>query len=217
MREGALRLPAPLHRVGPGCFVQNHILKENSMKRRTTLILVECAMMIAMATVLSFVKIINLPQGGSVTLASMAPLVLVSYRHGLKWGIGTAFAHSLLQMLLGFYAPPVQTFTAFAGVVLLDYVIAFTVLGTAAFFGKPIKNRAVGAAFGAVVVGILRFVCSFLSGILIWGSYAPEGTPVWLYSLTYNGSYMVWEIIITAAVIAVLVPVLDRIGHKAAQ
>jgi thiamine transporter len=181
------------------------------MKRRTTLILVECAMMIAMATVLSFIKIFNLPQGGSVTLASMAPLVLVSYRHGLKWGIGTGFAHSLLQMVIAFYPPPVQSISAFAGVVLLDYVLAFTVLGTAAFFSKPIKNRVAAAAVGTSVVCLLRFVCSFLSGILIWSSYAPEGTPVWIYSLTYNGSYMLPELIITAVVIAILVPVSDRI------
>ena len=185
------------------------------MKRKavkTILILVECAMMIAMATVLSMFKLFTLPQGGSVTIASMVPLILVSYRHGLKWGVGTAFVHSLLQMLLGFYPPPAQTFLAFVGVIALDYVLAFTVLGTAAFFGKPLKNRVVSVAVGASVVGVLRFLCSFLSGILIWSSYAPEGTPVWAYSLTYNGGYMLPEIIITAVAAMILVPVLDKIG-----
>ncbi|MEL4105268.1 energy-coupled thiamine transporter ThiT [Oscillospiraceae bacterium WX1] len=186
------------------------------MKRKTTLILVECAMMIAMSVVLSFIKLYEFPQGGAVTLASMAPLVLVSYRHGIKWGLAAAFVYSLLQMILppGFYPPPAKTFMAFAGVVLLDYVIAFTVLGTAAFFGKPFKNKVLSAAVGAVAVTVLRLTCHFFSGILIWGSYAPEGTPVWLYSLTYNGTYMVWEIIITAVVVAILVPVLDRIDRN---
>jgi thiamine transporter len=183
------------------------------MKKKTTLILVECAMMIAMATVLSLIKIYNFPQGGSVTLASMAPIVLVSYRHGIKWGLGAAFIYSLLQMILppGFIPPPAQTFIAFAAVVLLDYVIAFTVLGTASFFGKPFKNRALSGVIGAVAVTVLRLACHFLSGILVWSSYA-QGQPVWLYSLTYNGAYMLWEIIITAVVVAVLVPVLDRIS-----
>ncbi len=188
------------------------------MKRKavtTILTLVECALMIAMATVLSMFKLFTLPQGGSVTIASMVPLVLVSYRHGLKWGIGTAFAHSLLQMLLGFYPPPAQTFFAFVGVILLDYVLAFTVLGTAAFFGRPFKNRIAGIAVGATAVGILRFLCSFLSGILVWASYAPEGTAVWVYSLTYNGGYMLPEIVITTAVTMILVPVLDRLGRGA--
>jgi thiamine transporter len=113
----------------------------------------------------------------------------------------------------GFYPPPAQTFFAFAAVVLLDYVIAFTVLGTASFFGKPFKNRALSGVIGAVAVTVLRLVCHFLSGILVWSSYAPEGTPVWLYSLGYNGTYMLWEIIITAVVTAILVPVLDRISR----
>lgn len=184
------------------------------MKEKTTLILAESAMMIAMAVVLSLIKVYEFPQGGSVTLASMAPIVLVSYRHGVKWGLGAAFVYSLLQLILppGFYPPPAKTFIAFAGVVLLDYTIAFTVLGTAAFFGKPFKNRVLSGAAGAVAVTVLRLVCHFLSGILVWNSFAPEGTPVWLYSLGYNGTYMLWEIIITAVVTAVLVPVLDRIS-----
>lgn len=185
------------------------------MKKSTTLTLVECALMIALSTVLSMFKIFELPQGGAVTCASMVPLVLVSYRHGTKWGITTAFAHSLLQMIIGFYAPPANTFWAFLGVILLDYVLAFTVLGTAAFFGKPFKNRAVSVAVGSVAVCALRFLCSFASGILIWGSDAPAGTPVWLYSLTYNGSYMLAEAVITAVVAVILIQVLDRTGHRA--
>lgn len=183
------------------------------MKRKPTVTLVECEMMIAMSTALSYVKVFEMPQGGSVTCASMAPLVLVSYRHGLKWGILTAFAHSLLQMLIGFVAPPAKTVGAFLAVVVLDYVAAYTVLGAAAFFGKPVKNRAGSVAVGAAAVAFLRFVCSFLSGILVWGAYAPEGTPVWLYSLSYNGSYMLPEILITAIVSVILIKALDRIGH----
>jgi thiamine transporter len=183
------------------------------MKKSTTITLVECAMMIAMSTALSYLKIFELPQGGAVTCASMVPLVLVSYRHGLKWGILTAFTHSLLQMLIEFNVPPAKTVGAFLAVIALDYVVAFTALGTAAFFGKPFKNRAVSVAVGTVAVAFIRFMCSFLSGILVWGSYAPEGTPVWLYSLTYNGSYMLPEILITAIVSVILIKALDRVGH----
>lgn len=186
------------------------------MKKNTTLTLVECALMIALSTVLSLLTIFKMPQGGAVTCASLVPLVLVSYRHGLKWGVGTAFVHSLLQMLLGFSAPPAKTFWAFLGVVLLDYVLAFTVLGTASFFGKPFKKRAASVAVGSVAVCFLRFVCSFLSGIVLWGEYAPADMPVWLYSLTYNGSYMIPETIITAVVAVVLVGVLDRVEHRPA-
>lgn len=184
------------------------------MKKNSTLILVECALMIALSTVLSMIKVFELPQGGSITLASMAPLVLVSYRHGMKWGLGTAFVHSLLQMLLQFNAPPAKTFGAFAAVVLLDYVLAYTVLGSAAFWGRPIRNRTASIAFGAAVAVFLRFLCSFTSGILIWGEYAPAGTPVWLYSLVYNGSYMLPELVITSVVTVALVNVLNRTGNR---
>ncbi len=185
------------------------------MKKNTTLILVECALMIAMATVLAMFKIFEMPQGGAVTCASLVPLVLVSYRHGLKWGVTTAFAHSLLQIIIKFDAPPASTILAFAAVVLLDYVLAFGVLGTASFFGRVFQNRTLSVAFGAIVVCVLRFLCSFTSGILIWYSYAPPGVPVWFYSLYYNGGYMIPETIITAVVSVILIQVLDRFDRKA--
>ena len=81
--------------------------------------LVECALMIAVGTVLAQIKIFEMPFGGSVTLVSMLPFILVSFRHGVKWGLATGFVNSLLQMLLGFYAPPAGTVAAFVGVVLL--------------------------------------------------------------------------------------------------
>lgn len=102
--------------------------------------LVECALMIAVGTVLAQIKIFEMPFGGSVTLVSMLPFILVSFRHGVKWGLATGFVNSLLQMLLGFYAPPAGTVAAFVGVVLLDYVLAFTLLGLAGVIAKPFKT-----------------------------------------------------------------------------
>ena len=93
-----------------------------------TRILVECALMIAIGTVLSNIKIFTMPNGGSVTLLSMLPFVLVSFRHGVKWGLFTGLVNGCLQMLLGFWAPPTPTFLYFLGEVLLDYLIAFMAL-----------------------------------------------------------------------------------------
>ena len=168
-----------------------------------TRILVECALMIAAGTVLSNIKIYELPNGGSVTFLSMLPFVLVSFRHGVKWGLFTGFVNSLLQMLLGFYAPPVPSFLYFLGEVLLDYVLAFMALGLAELFARPFHNRMVGVAFGTFMVGLLRFLCSFLSGVLVWGNLN-EGLVAWTYSLGYNASYMVPETLLTM-VAAVLV------------
>ena len=92
---------------------------------------------------------------------------------------------------------------------MLDYVIAFTVLGAADLFTKPFSNKLVGYTVGALAVTFIRFLCSFLSGVLIWGSYAPEGQPVWLYSLTYNGGYMIPNMILTAVIILVLCVAID--------
>ena len=156
-----------------------------------TRILVECALMIAAGTVLSNIKMFTMPNGGSVTLLSMLPFVLVSFRHGVKWGLFTGFVNSLLQMLLGFWAPPVPTFLYFLGEVLLDYVLAFMALGLA------------GVAFGTFMAGLLRFLCSFLSGVLIWGNLN-EGLAAWTYSLGYNASYMLPETLLTV-IAAVLI------------
>ena len=170
-----------------------------------TRIMVECALMIALATMLSYIPFIELPQGGSITLCSMLPIMVVGWRHGVKWGLFTGFVHGIIQMMLGFknvmYCTTIGTMVL---CILLDYLLAFSLLGAVGLISKPLKNSSVGIGLSAVAAGLYRYLCSFLSGILIWGGYAPEGTPVWIYSLTYNGSYMIPEIIITA-VAAVLV------------
>ena len=86
----------------------------------------------------------------------------------------------------------------------LDYVLAFGVLGLAGTIAKPIRNQYVAAAAGTGLVLLLRYACHVASGILIWDSYAPPGQPVWLYSVVYNATYMVPELLITTAVMLLL-------------
>lgn len=168
-----------------------------------TRILVECALMIALGTVLANIKIFELANGGSITLFSMVPFILVSFRHGAKWGLFTGFVNSLLQMLLGFYAPPAPGLLPLFGMIMLDYVLAFTLLGLACVFAKPFHNRLVGVAVGSAVVCIIRFLCSFFSGVLIWGNLS-DGLPAWTYSLGYNASYMLPETILTVVAVVLL-------------
>ena len=165
--------------------------------------LVECALMIALGTVLANIKIFTMPNGGSVTLLSMLPFVLVSFRLGVKWGLFTGLVNGCLQMLLGFYAPPAPGLLPLVGMILLDYVLAFTLLGLACVIAKPFQNRLVGVAVGTAIAGFLRFMCSFLSGVLVWGNLN-EGLSAWTYSLVYNASYMLPETILTT-VAAVLI------------
>ncbi len=171
-----------------------------------TFVLVKCALLVALAVALNFVKIAPWPNGGSITAAAMAPIVVAGLMFGPKWGLLTGFTYSLLQMLLdGISAPPVETVFWYALVVMLDYVVAFTVLGLAGVVAKPFSSPVKGAVAGTVAVTAVRYLCHFLSGILIWGVYAPEGTPVWLYSLLYNGSYMIPEMLITTAMVSFFV------------
>ena len=168
------------------------------------------ALMVAVATVLSMIPLIRLPQEGTVTLASMAPIIIFSFSANLKYSLITAFVYSLIQMMLGGIAPPAENFLSYVAVILLDYVIAFTVLGFAGSIKRKFKNMYIGAGVASVVVTFIRFICHFMSGILIWSVYAPEGQSAALYSLIYNGSYMSFEIVITAIVAIILANQLDK-------
>jgi len=170
-------------------------------------ILAECAILIAVGTVLAQLQLFRMPNGGSVTVVSMLPFILISFRHGNKWGLLSGFANSLLQMLLGgLYTPPAGTVTAFAGAVMLDYIIAFTMLGSAAWFAKWFGDEYSPRSilFGTFAVCFIRFLCSFVSGFLIWSSLTEQGFGAVTFSLVYNGSYMLPETIITVAAMLAL-------------
>ncbi len=160
---------------------------------------------VALATVLSLIKIWNMPLGGSVTLLSMLPIVMISCMLGLKWGFGTAFVYSLIQLflgismdgLLGWGLTPVMLI----GTILLDYILAFSVLGIAGIFRK---KGTVGICAGVTLSLILRFLSHFLSGYIIFKNLEQfelfgsilTNRPL-LYSVCYNGFYMLPELILT--------------------
>ena len=176
------------------------------MKTQTTRRLVESALMIAVGTVLSVLKVDSLwAFGGGLTIGSMVPLVLISHRWGIKWGTFTAFVYSLLQLILGVDNIQYATSVGMAiAIILLDYVIAYTVIGLAAMFGSSRP----GIIGGVVVTLGIRFLCHFLSGWMIWDALFPNelGMTSAVYSLWYNGSYMLPEILITAVRACILVP-----------
>lgn len=174
----------------------------------------ESAVMIALGTALSLVTFFTLPAGGSVTPFSMLPVLIIAYRYGLRWGIGVGTVYGLIQMVLGVSALSYAT-NAWAAVciILFDYAVAFGVLGFGGLFRK-LKNQAVGFSLGVIISCALRFLCHFLTGITVWADYADGLWGVVIYSLTYNGSYMLPELIITTAVGAVLTSLLDFRGEK---
>ena len=180
---------------------------ENSKKLH---IMVEGAIMVALATGLSMIKLITLPWGGSVTLLSMLPIVIFSIRRGFVKGLMTAFVYSVMQLLLGITVDGLLgwglTPLALFGCIMFDYLLAFTVLGLAGVFGK---NSTLRMVCGVILALSLRFVMHYISGVLIfhsfgelWEGFSTDNT--FLYSLLYNGFYMLPEIIFTAAATAVL-------------
>ena len=172
---------------------------------KKVLMLCESAVMIALATVLSLIKI-EWPFGGSITVCSMLPILLIGYRYNAGWGCFTGLVYGLIQLLFGVsnYAYATSA-TAVIMITLFDYLIAFGVIGLGGLF-RGIKNQAVGLGIGAVLAGFLRFVCHFISGVTVWCGFA-EDMPAWLYSLTYNGAYMLLEtiILVVGAVIVGLI------------
>ena len=188
-------------------------------KRTNTKAMVESALLIALGIVLAQIKIFQMPYGGSVTLVSSLPFILISYRHGIRWGLTAGITNGCLQMLTGWYAPPAGTVSSILACVLLDYLLAFVCLGTADIFRKPFRNTKAGIGISTWTVIFMRFLCSFLSGALLWGSYQSyyewaEGMSVWTYSLIYNGSYMLPEMIITTAVACILASVYPKLFEK---
>ena len=191
--------------------------QSQSFSRTRTL--VECALLIAIGIVLGKITFFSMPYGGSVTFFSALPFVLISFRHGIKWGLLSGFVNGLIGIITGFSAPPSGTIPAFIGVILLDYLLAFMALGLADLFAKPFNNRLIGVGVGTVIASLLRLVCSFLSGWLLWGSYQSEyewaiGLPTWLYSLIYNASYMIPETILTAIAAVLLCKFMPKLFNR---
>ncbi len=187
--------------------------------KRYLLSLVEGAMMLALSWVIDYIcalapyNAILFPSGGSITVG-MIPLIYYAYRHGALWGLGAGFVFSGLQIVLGWYPPPAGTWWAFILCVLLDYVIAYTILGIAPLFSRLFgksspARRLVGYGAGAVIVCVLRYLSSVLSGGILWGSYAPAGLNPWIYSLVYNAGYMLPNAILTGILMVLLCKTLD--------
>ncbi len=161
-----------------------------------TRMLVEGGLAAALAIALSYLKLWRMPQGGSVTLENI-PLLIFSLRWGIKAGMGAGVVAGIVQLMLGGYVVhPVQA--------LLDYPLAFGALGLAGSVRRPIW---VGLSLGS----FLRFACHVLSGVVFFGSYAPEGTNVWLYSTIYNGSYMLPNLVIAFILTYLIWPRLKKI------
>lgn len=160
------------------------------MRSFSTRTVTEIGLMVGLATVLSLIKVYQAPFGGSVTAGSMIPIFFIAFRWGTGSGLAAGALHGIIQLILDHYLyHPLQ--------VILDYPLAFAVLGLAGLFRTiPLVG---------VLLGILgRFTAHFFSGVIFFAKYAPEGMSPWLYSAVYNGSYLLLEAAVSIVIIYLL-------------
>lgn len=219
------------------------------MNRTTqTCRLTTSAVMLALAMVLSMVcaliPFLNLPFGGGFTVASMLPIVVISYMYGMKWGFFSSAVYSVIQIVMDLYLGKGSTILALfmpnsdsymglgaaIAILVIDYIVAYTLLGFGGAFRKKIKNKALALALGTVLALSLRYLAHIVSGFIFYGTWAEwffsqdnfyaiggwilntfsgKGLAL-VYSIFYNGLYMIPEIIITtvAAVVVSRLPVI---------
>lgn len=158
----------------------------------TSRIIAHISLAVAMSIILQFFKLFELPWGGSATLASMLPIIIISLMYGPYIGIFTGFVYGVLNFVIGpaYILHPIQ--------VLFDYTLPFMAIGLAGFF-KNNKYLAVAVPFG------FKFLFHFIAGVVFWGSYAADFnmTPV-VYSFLYNGSYVLADALICAGIISIV-------------
>ncbi len=213
-----------------------------SKTRRIT----ESAMLLAVAIVLELVAkmiIPEMPFGGQITLVSMLPVVLISYRHGVKWGLWAGVAYAMLEMALGAKTVAAAFQPGYFGdgtmlvnaiiMCLMDYVVAFTVLGVGGIFRNRIARPGIALMLGALVALGLRYLSHIVSGYILFSGWAEwfftqDGFPAWgawlvqnlspkalglTYSVVYNGMYMIPEMVLTALA-ALLLARIPKIVQK---
>ncbi len=193
--------------------------------------LTESAMLLAVAILLELLSKTFIPEmtfGGQLTIVSMLPIVLISYRHGMKWGFVTAFAYALIEMVIGMKTVSAAFLPGYFGdetmigsaiiMCLFDYILAYTMLGLGGVFRSRIHNPSLSLMCGSLVALGARYLCHIVSGYVLFAGWAEwfftqEGFPAWgarlaasldpatlgiVYSVTYNGLYMIPEMIFTA-------------------
>ena len=209
-------------------------MKPTQIKRLTV-----SAVMLALATVLAavcaLIPFLNLPMGGCITLASMLPIVIVSYMYGIKWGLFTSFTYAIIQIIMdlclgvsgstvmALFMPNSDDYmgiVAAISILVLDYLVAYTVLGLGGLFRNRFESKGRALVLGILVALGLRYLTHVISGYIFYGAWAEwwfsqESLGAFgqkilsvfsgkflalIYSICYNGFYMIPDIIITILV-----------------
>ncbi|MBP3938794.1 MAG: energy-coupled thiamine transporter ThiT [Clostridia bacterium] len=204
--------------------------KKSDKVSKNTIKLTVSGIMVAMSTVLSFIRFSELPYGGSVTLFSFVPILFVGYAYGAKWGISAGIVYGIMQTIFGISGAVSGAGFAWYQVILcalLDYIVAGAMLGTGGAFKKLIKNPQFSFGIGAFFACLLKYISHFLSGYILFGTYAQwffeEGGGMSygagilssysgnmlsiIYSLVYNATFMLPETVITVIMACIIISV----------
>lgn len=212
--------------------MSNQLTRSEKTKRLTL-----SGVLIALGTVLSLLTIFKWPWGGSITVCSMLPLAVLGYTYGVKWGLLSGFVYGVLQALLG--ATMSQAFAGMdagstVAILCLDYLLAFSVIGLSGMFKGKIKNHTVALVIGTIVAVLARYLVHTISGYIFYASYADwffgeafvndfsaaivaTCSPKMLglvYSIIYNGCYMIPEVFITAIPAAIVINAVPPIRRE---
>ena len=222
------------------------------MKAQQTKRLTVTAVLLALATVLALIcaliPFIHLPMGGGFTVASMLPIVIISYMYGVKWGLFASFTYSVIQIvmdlclgvngstIMALFMPQSEDYmgmVAAVAILVIDYFVAYTLLGLGGIFRNKVKNQSTALMLGSITALSARYLAHIFSGWILFSGWAEwfftqDGFPAWgaalvgnlsanalgwVYSIVYNGMYMLPEMILTA-VAAMLLGRISQIVQK---
>lgn len=173
-----------------GCVLLLIVLAKAKKIKFTPQLIARIGIALALATILKMLRLYHFPQGGSITLGSMVPILIIAFIYGPQVGCLTGFLYGIITFIMDPYIlHPVQ--------VLFDYPLPFMSLGLAGFFKQK-------KWLGVSVSVFARFICHFISGVAFFGSFAPEGISPALYSLAINGPMIGIEGIICLIILSLL-------------
>ena len=175
------------------------------MKGNQVRIMTEIGMAVALSVILNFIPLWRMPQGGSISL-EMLPILIIALRWGAGPGMMAGAVYGLVQLAFGpFIIHPAQ--------LVLDYPLPYMLVGLAGIFSSKINLKAKGSTYGWLLLAVLtgglgRFISHFLSGIIFFAQYAPEGQNPWVYSAIYNVSYLLPALLLSYVIIIPLIKIL---------
>lgn len=185
-----------------------------TQKFKLSRIIAESSILIAFSIILGLIKVLDLPYGGSITLASLLPIIIISMRFGIKWGCLAGFVRGAFDLLTGLSVLSYVTgWQSVVAVIVLDYLLAYALVGLSGIFRK-IKNKENMFLIGALFGGFMRYICHVISGCTVWAGLSIPTSHAFVYSIGYNATYMVPEIIILCIVGYYVSSFIDIEGEK---